>query len=126
MMTTTNLLALSAEITSEPLEPWPLDPSQILEGTPEASGKILWRSDDDRLAVGIWCCTPGSFSWTHVDETLIVIEGRVTVEREDGAGVIELRPGVVAFFEEGLRTRWRVHETVRKGFHLHSANAIEL
>jgi uncharacterized protein len=125
-MTTTNLQALSANVTSEPLESWPLDPSQILEGSPEARGKVLWKSDDGRLAVGIWSCTPGSFSWRHVDETLIVIEGSVTIERDDGGGVVELRPGVIAFFEEGLRTQWHVHETVRKGFHLHSVDPIEM
>jgi hypothetical protein len=125
-MATTDLQAISADIPTDPLEPWPLEPGQILDGDPEASGRLLWKSADGTLAVGIWRCTPGSFTWDHVDETLVVIEGHATVEREDGGGTIELRPGVVAFFPEGLRTRWRVRETVRKGFHLHSAQALQL
>ncbi len=125
-MTTSELQAFSADIPSEPLESWPLEPSQILDGEPEASGRLLWKSRDGTLAAGIWRCTPGSFTWDHVDETLVVIEGSATVEREDGGGTIELRPGIVVFFPEGLRTRWRVHETVRKGFHLHSAQPLQL
>src|SRR5579872_970700 len=120
-MTTIDQPAVGAHVPSAPLEPWPFEEGQVLAGEPQASGAILWKSGDGRLAVGVWCCTPGSFSWTHVDETLVVIEGRVTVEREDGGEPVELAPGVVAFFPEGLRTRWTVHETVRKGFHLHSS-----
>jgi uncharacterized protein len=114
--------------TSSPIRssPWPLDPAQILGGAPQASGRLLWKSADGTLATGIWHCTPGSFTWLHVDETLVVIEGRATIEREDGGDAVELRPGVVAFFPEGLRTRWTVHETVRKGFDLHSMAPLEL
>jgi uncharacterized cupin superfamily protein len=125
-MTTISHQAFSADVGSAPLEPWPLDPAQIIDGDPQASGTLLWKSEDSTLAVGIWRCTPGSFSWNHVDETLVVIDGRATVEREDGGDPVELAPGTVAFFPEGLRTRWTVHETVRKGFHLHSAQPLQL
>src|ERR1700726_2591745 len=114
-MTTMSNRAFGANVLSAPLDPWPLDPAQVLEGDPKASGTVLWRSADERLAVGIWHCTAGSFSWDHVDETLVVIEGRATVSPEDGSDPVELAPGVVAFFPEGMRTRWTVHETLRKG-----------
>src|ERR1700730_2226989 len=99
-MTALSHAATSTEIASAPLEPWPLEPAQVISGDPQASGTLLWKSEDSTLAVGIWACTPGSFNWTHVDETLVVVEGRATVERNDGEPV-ELGPGVVAFFPEG-------------------------
>jgi len=122
-MTTLSHAATSAEIASAPLEPWPLDPVQVIAGDPQASGTVLWKSEDSTHAVGIWACTPGSFNWTHADETLVVAEGRATVERVDGEPV-ELAPGVLAFFPEGLTTRWTVHEPLRKAFHLHSSEPL--
>jgi len=122
-MTTLSQAITRAEVVSTPLDSWPLDPAQVIAGDPEASGTLLWKSDDSTLAVGIWACTPGSFSWTHTDEMLVVVEGQATVEREDGDPV-ELAPGVLAFFPEGLTTRWTVHTPLRKAFHLHSSEPL--
>lgn len=44
------------------LEPWPIPKDQVLAGSPEASGAVLWQSDDKRLLNGIWECTPGEFT----------------------------------------------------------------
>jgi uncharacterized protein len=84
---------------------------------------MLWKSEDERLCVGIWQCTPGVFDWMHVNETLCVVRGRVTIAPK-GGDPVELEPGVVAFFPEGTRTRWTIHETVRKAFNLQSAKPI--
>jgi uncharacterized cupin superfamily protein len=122
-MSTLSQAALSADIAAAELDPWPIDASQVTAGDPQASGTLLWKSADARLAVGIWACTPGSFRWTHADETAVVVQGRATVERDDGEP-IELAPGVVAFFPEGLVTRWTVHEPLRKAFHLHATDPL--
>lgn len=122
-MTTLSQAIAAVEVASAPLDSWPLDPGQVISGDPQASGTLLWKSDDSTLAVGIWACTPGSFNWTHTDEMLVVAEGRATVEREDGDPV-ELSPGVLAFFPEGLTTRWTVHEPLRKAFHLRSSEPL--
>jgi len=122
-MTTLSQAVVAAEVLSASLAPWPLDPAQIVDGDPQASGTVLWKSDDSTLAVGIWACTPGSFEWTHTDEMAVVVEGRATVERE-GEGPVELAPGVAVFFPEGLTTRWTVHEPLRKAFHLHSSEPL--
>ena len=114
----------SVDIEEAVLESWPLEDSQIQAGNPEASGVLLWRSDDEKTAVGVWQCTPGAFDWTHVDETFVIVRGRATIEAEGGQR-IELAPGVVAFFPNGTKTRWTVHETIRKGFHLHSHTPIQ-
>jgi uncharacterized protein len=113
----------SVEIENAVLEPWPLEEAQIRAGHPEASGLVLWISEDETTMVGVWQCTPGAFDWTHVDETFVIARGRATIEAEGGQR-IELAPGVVAFFPNGTKTRWTVHETLRKGFHLHSSQPI--
>lgn len=107
------------------LEPWSFEEGQVLDGEPSSSGVILWKSSDGMLANGIWECTPGKFRWMHVDETVAVVAGRATVTSENGESV-ELGPGDVAFFPEGLNSVWHVHETVRKAFHLHSAKTLGL
>jgi uncharacterized cupin superfamily protein len=107
------------------LEPWPLAAEQVLAGAPEASGAIIWRSDDGRLANGVWECTPGVFRWTHVDETALIVRGAVTVTPL-GGDVVRLGPGDLVFFPAGTVTEWHVESTVRKGFHLHSADGLGL
>jgi uncharacterized protein len=115
----------TANVLDTPLEPWTFEKGQVLEGELKSSGIILWRSSDGTLANGVWECTPGKFRWIHVDETVSVVAGRVTVTSESGESV-DLGPGDLAFFPEGLRSVWHVHETVRKAFHLHSAKALDL
>jgi uncharacterized cupin superfamily protein len=112
--------ALKAGVRDAALDPWPIPAEQVLEGDPQASGLLLWKSDDSTLANGIWECTPGLFTWVHADETLCLVDGKVTVTPEGGEP-LEIRPGDVVFFPEGMKTEWRVEETVRKAFHLHSA-----
>jgi uncharacterized cupin superfamily protein len=115
--------ALSVDVSTASLDPWPLAADQIVEGSPQASGSILWKSADSRLANGVWECTTGAFTWLHADETLCVVSGRATVT-PDGGEPVELSPGVIAFFPEGTRTRWQVHETLRKAFHLHASEPL--
>jgi uncharacterized protein len=112
--------ALKASVRDAVLDPWPIPAEQVLEGDPQASGYLLWKSDDSKLANGIWECTPGRFTWVHADETLCLVDGKATVTPEGGEP-LEIRPGDVVFFPEGMKTEWRVEQTVRKAFHLHSA-----
>lgn len=103
------------------LEPWPLSPDSVLEGSPAASGAVLLRSEDGQKSRGFWRCTPGRFRWTFdYDETLVVLQGRATVVHGTGE-VIELAPGVMAFFVRGHDTIWTVHETLLKAYHSDSS-----
>jgi uncharacterized cupin superfamily protein len=107
-------------ITDTELVAWALPAEWVLDGTPDARGAVISRSDDSRIIRGVWECTPGRFKWVFsYDETLVVVSGRATVELDTGEQT-ELEPGVMAFFGRGHDSTWTVHETLRKGFHADS------
>ena len=95
------------------LEPTRLDPAQILGGTPETSELVLWESADGRITRGVWQITPGVVTDVELDELFVVVSGRATIEIE-GADPIEAEPGSVVILGEGAKTRWTIHETLRK------------
>jgi uncharacterized protein len=98
------------------LEPAPLDPETVLEGSPEVSELVLATSSDGRVVRGVWQITPGVVEDVEADE-LFVVSGRATVEVEGGA-ILELEPGVVGVLHAGDRAVWRIHETLRKVFQI--------
>lgn len=97
------------------LEPEPLDPEQILEGSPETSAYVLAATPAGG-ETGVWRCTPGRFRDVEAAETFVVIEGRATIEWE--GGTVEVGPGDVCSLEPGTKTVWTVHETILKGFRI--------
>lgn len=97
------------------LEPEPLDPGQIVSGTPEVTGKVVWESADGRQIRGIWQITPGVVTDTEADELFVVVSGSATVAVEGGP-TLEVGPGDMAVLREGDRTTWTVHETLRKAY----------
>ena len=99
------------------LEPAPLDPSAIVEGSPEVSELVLDTSVDGRVVRGVWQITPGVIEDVEADEIFVVVSGRATVEVEGGP-TLELEPGVVGVLRAGDRAVWRIHETLRKVFQI--------
>ena len=93
------------------LAPAPLASEQVLAGDPVVRATEL--RDDGRVTVGVWEHKPGMSSDVESDEVFVVLAGWATVEVEGGPR-LELRLGDVAFLEAGWRTRWTVHETLRK------------
>ena len=116
---------LKYSVLDAPLEPAPIPAEDIIEGEPESTMAILWRSEDDKLYNGVWQCTPGVFMLTHPGETICLVEGRATITPEGGEPVIVV-PGEVVFLPEGMRARWEVHETVKKAFHSHDSTGMLL
>jgi uncharacterized cupin superfamily protein len=106
------LAAAAAEAT---LEPDPLDPEQIVAGSPVTSALVLATSAGG-VESGIWRCTPGTFRDVEQEETFVVLEGRATLEFEGGRR--ELAAGDVCVLTPGARTVWTVHETLLKGYSL--------
>jgi uncharacterized cupin superfamily protein len=105
----------AVHIPDADLEADPLDPSQIVSGTPEVSGKVLWESEDGKILRGIWQITPGVVTDTEANEMFVVISGRATIEVE-GGDTIEVGPGDACVLEEGAQTVWTIHETLRKAY----------
>ena len=99
------------------LDPGALDPSSIVEGSPEVREALLWASPDGRVLRGVWEITPGTVTDVEEDELFVVITGRATVEVEGGS-TLELAPGVLGILDRGARTNWTVHETLRKVFQI--------
>jgi uncharacterized cupin superfamily protein len=103
-----------ADPSTVALDPAPIEPRWIVEGTPQARARELARSADG-AAVGVaWSCTAGRFHWHYgVEETVHVISGEVFITNDDGAER-RLGPGDMAFFPAGSRSLWRVPCAVRK------------
>lgn len=111
---------LSFDPSTVDLQPAPLDPSQIVEGSPDVAERVLWSSPDGLRHRGVWEHGPGVSTDVEVDEIFVVVSGRATIEVEDGP-TLEVGPGDVGILEAGARTTWRVHETLRKVFHVQLA-----
>lgn len=109
--------SFAVHIPDVELEAEPLDPEQIVSGTPEVTGKVLWESADGKQLRGIWQITPGVVTDTEANELFVVVSGRATITVE-GGDVIEVGPGDAAVLREGDRTTWTVHETLRKAYHI--------
>ncbi|WP_405595732.1 cupin domain-containing protein [Streptomyces sp. NBC_01410] len=117
-MTTYNSFAV--HIPDADLEPDPLDPAQIVRGTPEVSGRVLWESEDGRNIRGIWQITPGVVTDTEANELFVVVSGRATIAVEGGP-TFDVGPGDACVLREGDRTTWTVHETLRKAYQITTA-----
>lgn len=93
------------------LEAAPLDPEQVVAGEPEV--RHLGLAETDAVAVGVWQHSAGVSTDVEADEVFVVLTGRATIE-VDGGPTLEVGPGDVGLLPAGIRTRWTVHETLRK------------
>jgi uncharacterized protein len=94
-----------------------LDPATVVAGTPAISEAVLWSSEDGRIVRGVWEITEGTVTDVEQDELFVVVSGRATVEVEGGP-TMELAPGDLGVLARGARTRWTVHEPLRKVFQI--------
>ncbi len=115
-----------AKANAGELPDMPIEPSWILEGTPEARGTILVQSADKLISSGLWSCTTGKFRWEFGwDEFVQVLEGEVFIS-EQGGDTHHLQPGDIAHFPIGLKTEWHVPTFVKKVFTLRTPEPFEL
>ncbi len=63
------------------LDPGELDPSSVIEGTPEVTEATLWTSEDGRIIRGVWQITEGTVTDVEADEVFVVVSGQ-----RDGRG----------------------------------------
>jgi uncharacterized cupin superfamily protein len=103
-----------AAAASAVLEPAPISPGWILDGTPKAENKILTKSFDGTSYTVVWECTAGRFNWHYnEDETVVVISGEVYVTTETGEEC-RLGEGDIGFFPAGSSAVWRVPNRIKK------------
>lgn len=107
-------LFTSAVMDRKALEPAPINPDWILEGTPEARCLELSAGTRRSTNTAHWSCTKGKFRWYYgCDETVLFLEGEVTITDESGA-VYHGKPGVSLFFPAGTSAVWEVPSYIRK------------
>jgi uncharacterized protein len=96
------------------LEPRPIEPSWIIEGSPVAQSCVLSKSADGLATTIVWECSEGRFNWYYdFDETILILEGSIVLE-SDTMRPTRYSKGDVIFFRNGAHARWYVEGRVRK------------
>lgn len=96
------------------LQPAPINPAHVVAGAPFARSGVQSRSLDGAASTCVWDCTDGAFRWHFGwEETVLILEGSVTVTDETGTSRT-LNPGDVAYFAVNTWSTWTVHGYVRK------------
>ncbi len=101
----------AAALSDADLDESPLDLAQVVSGDPVV--RVAEIHDAADLAIGVWQHSPGVSTDVEVDEVFVVLSGRATIEVEGGP-TLEVGPGDIGLYPAGTRTRWTVHETLRK------------
>ncbi|MBS7543838.1 cupin domain-containing protein [Ancylobacter oerskovii] len=101
------------------LGPAQLKPTSTTGNQFEAA-KALFTSEDGRVEIGLWECTPGHFTADRSTSSEIchVISGRASLARRDGE-LREIGPGDVLVLPRGWTGAWTILETMRKLYILH-------
>lgn len=100
--------------TFEDLEPAPIDPSWILEGTPQARSRSLVLSSDRTIGAILWDCTAGRFDWHYgTDEVIQILDGEAELTFPSGT-VTVVRPGDMIYFPGAQIVRFNVPTYIRK------------
>ena len=92
----------------------PLDPGQIVAGDPQVTHRLIDAAADGRVQRGVWQITPGVVTDTEADEMFVVVSGRASIELLDSGTILHVNPGDMVVLHAGERTRWTIHETLRK------------
>jgi len=93
-----------------------------IKGSPTASIRFDQGQPDSKHRLGVWMCTPGSFSCIEKgDELQTLLEGSLTLILEDGSEH-QFGPGDSFFTEKGERVTWQINETVKKVYFTHDVD----
>lgn len=112
----THSIALLRAAAQAPLGSPEPKPTALTPGLVEASMSV-WDSADGRTNVGVWECSPGSFTARRDGYTEVcqLLEGRVTIDTEGGESVT-LTAGDTMVMPDGWVGVWHVHEPLRKTY----------
>lgn len=119
----THYVMSCTDVDALELEPLPLPKGEwgvTVEGEDvDYAAKLLYLSDDKRVAVGVERLGPSLLTGTHIGETLYFLRGHVRCRPADG-DPYELRAGDLCYFPPGVEDIWEIVETYVKLFVIHS------
>lgn len=100
------------------------DGYRVLEGNPVASVRMDVGDGRSQHRLGLWRCTPGSFSCTEKgDELQTILCGRLTLIDSNGVRH-SFAAGDSVYTTKGSQVTWQITETVIKVFFTHDHNGI--
>ena len=108
-------IVLRSIATDDDLDPRPIDPEWLLDGTPQTRARSLpFFADNSSLFGTIWETTAGRFEWHYgSDELVAILEGEVEITPPTGEP-FTLRRGDLVFFPGGQIMHWHVPVYVKK------------
>jgi len=103
------------------LRPWDPLPAEILHsGNPVQNGHTYHETGGGVFTAGVWDCTEHQMisSPYEVDEFMIVLEGSIIIEHDDGESR-RFREGECFVIPKGTPCSWKQDEYVRKFWAIH-------
>jgi len=89
---------------------------EVIEGNPRTSIRTDSGSTDTKNRLGVWMCTPGTFTCTEKgNELQTILEGKLMIILGDGTSH-QFGPGDSFYTQKGERLTWNIVETVKKVF----------
>jgi uncharacterized cupin superfamily protein len=99
---------------------WPPGPVAVVTGsslelTPDPGGttRSAVLAEFDGVEVGVWEIDPGTDEDVEVDEVVVVLSGRATIDVA-GQPTVHVGPGDIVRLHAGTATTWTVTERLRK------------
>lgn len=95
--------------------PLALPVGKPLEGPMPTSGKVFWRSDDERIMTGVWECGAGRMraDFGNDGEMVHVVKGTIRATSDDGEERL-IGPGESATFPPNWKGTWVLETPMRK------------
>ena len=105
---------VAVDINALELQHSPVAADQLAAGSPGTGVHELGTFGGVEL--GVWEMSVGGMHDVEAEEVFLVTAGRATVEihGDGGPRTMALAPGSLVRLDEGMRTTWTVHETLRK------------
>lgn len=105
----------AAEMPLDDYGPLTLPVGEPLDGPMVTSGKVFWRSDDQRIMTGVWECSAGRMraDFANGGEMFHVVKGSIRALSDDGSELL-IRAGDSATFPPFWKGVWVLAEPMRK------------
>lgn len=94
------------------------DKPTSLTGNQQEASTELWCSDDGLTEIGIWECTPGTFTADRSKsaEFCHILSGSATLTNADGSGERTVKAGDLLVLPLGWKGLWTINDHIRKTY----------